>query len=125
MSSSSSSIDPQQVLEWTISLAKQAGSVISKGRETLRDDIAKDYDSIIKKNSSDLVTKTDQDTEAFVKKAILDRWGPDTKFIGEESYAAGEENVLDDALTFIVDPIDGTTVSPKRQRDWVLTIAFD
>lgn len=29
------------------------------------------------------------------------------RFIGEETYSGGQESVLDDAPTWIVDPIDG------------------
>lgn len=100
--------DPQEVLQFTIDLAKKAGDVIRKGRQELRDDIAKDYDSIIKKNSSDLVTKTDQETENFCHKTIAETY-PDWKIIGEESWAAGKQSKLDDTPTFIIDPIDGTT----------------
>ena len=35
------------------------------------------------------------------------------RFIGEETYSAGQESVLDNSPTWIVDPIDG--MSPLKQ----------
>lgn len=61
-----------------------------------------------KKNTADLVTETDQNTEKLVHEAIKARF-PDHEFIGEESWAAGEQNEITDAPTWIIDPIDGTT----------------
>lgn len=103
--------DAQSVLDFSIKLARDAGRIITKGRESLREDIAQNFDSIIKKNTSDLVTKTDQDTEDFVRAQIKQHYGDDARLIGEESYAAGDEAKIegDDRLVFITDPIDGTT----------------
>ncbi len=62
-----------------------------------------------RKNTADLVTETDQAVEALVKQSISEKY-PDHSFIGEESWAAGEENVITtQGVTWIVDPIDGTT----------------
>ena len=67
----------------------------------------------------DLVTETDQAVEEMVKKIIAEKY-PEHKyfriqgksahcrFIGEETYSAGQESILDDEPTWIVDPIDGT-----------------
>lgn len=54
----------------------------------------------------DLVTETDQAVEEMVKKTISKKY-PEHKFIGEETYSAGQESILDDEPTWIVDPIDG------------------
>lgn len=54
------------------------------------------------------MTETDQKTEKLVKDAIAKQY-PLHKFIGEESWAAGEETKLTDEPHWIVDPIDGTT----------------
>lgn len=35
----------------------------------------------------------------------------DGRFIGEETYSTGQESILDDEPTWIVDPIDGTISS--------------
>lgn len=99
----------QEVLQFTIQLAKDAGEQIRLGRQKLRDDISGGaLAEIVKKNTADLVTETDQATENLVKERIAKTY-PTYKFIGEESWAAGEENKIGDEPTFICDPIDGTT----------------
>lgn len=61
-----------------------------------------------KQNTADLVTETDQATEELVKQAIAKTY-PHHVFIGEESWASGEEKHLGEEPTWIVDPVDGTT----------------
>ncbi|KIR33259.1 myo-inositol-1(or 4)-monophosphatase [Cryptococcus deuterogattii MMRL2647] len=60
-----------------------------------------------KKNSVDLVTETDELVERMIKSAVAEKY-PHHKFIGEESFAAGDRSPLTDEFTWIVDPIDGT-----------------
>ena len=43
----------------------------------------------------------------MVKTTISEKY-PQHKFIGEETYSTGQESILDDQPTWIVDPIDGT-----------------
>ncbi|CDR39488.1 CYFA0S03e03928g1_1 [Cyberlindnera fabianii] len=91
--------DLQKVHDFLVSLSKECGAIISShsGKETFDD----------KKNSVDLVTAIDKKVEVLVSEKTREAF-PDYKFIGEETYIAGETK-LDDAPTFIVDPIDGTT----------------
>lgn len=98
----------QEVFQFAIQLAKEAGQTIREGRQKLRDDIANDQSDILKKNTADLVTETDKATEELVKGKIAKTY-PHHQFIGEESWAAGQENKIGDAPTWICDPIDGTT----------------
>jgi len=58
-----------------------------------------------KKNSSDLVTETDQAVEKMVSIELRSRY-PNYEFMGEETHHLSRP--LTDAPTFIVDPIDGT-----------------
>lgn len=58
-----------------------------------------------KKNSVDLVTETDELVERMIKSAVAEKF-PQHKFIGEESFAAGDHSPLTDEFTWIVDPID-------------------
>ena len=53
-----------------------------------------------------MVTEVDKAVEVLVNKALSEKY-PHFKFIGEESYVAGETKITDDP-TFIVDPIEGT-----------------
>lgn len=108
-----SDFDAASVQAFAIDLAKRAGKVILDGSSKRFADQATGQqssaaDDLIKKNTADLVTEVDQATEEFVK-AEIKRQYPSHKFIGEESWAAGQQNQLEDAPSWIVDPIDGTT----------------
>ena len=54
------------------------------------------------------MTETDQEVEKMLITGLRDKF-PGTKFIGEESVAAGSGCVLTVEPTWIIDPIDGTT----------------
>ena len=54
------------------------------------------------------MTETDQEVEKLLITGLRDKF-PGTKFIGEESVAAGSGCVLTSESTWIIDPIDGTT----------------
>ncbi|WFD21422.1 inositol-phosphate phosphatase [Malassezia equina] len=114
------SLDLQQVLDFAIELSKQAGEAIVKGSET-RFENATGFDE--KKNTADLVTETDQSTEKLVCSAIQAKY-PDHKFIGEESWAAGERPKVTDEPTWIIDPIDGTTNFVKGFPFVCISIGF-
>ena len=57
---------------------------------------------------NDLVTETDQEVEKMLINGLGDKF-PGSKFIGEESVAAGSGCVLTSEPTWIIDPIDGTS----------------
>lgn len=59
-----------------------------------------------KSTDIDLVTETDKKVEDLLITGLKANF-PDHKFIGEES--ASEKNVLTDAPTWMIDPVDGTT----------------
>ncbi|SPO25712.1 related to quinic acid utilisation protein QUTG (inositol-1(or 4)-monophosphatase) [Ustilago trichophora] len=103
--SSMSEADIQEIYTFAIDLSRKAGRGIVDG-SSRRFLSSAGFDQ--KKNTADLVTETDQAVEALVKSEISSRF-PDHTFIGEESWAAGEENVIGKEVTWIVDPIDGTT----------------
>ncbi|SNX84483.1 related to quinic acid utilisation protein QUTG (inositol-1(or 4)-monophosphatase) [Melanopsichium pennsylvanicum] len=99
----------QDLYTFAIDLARKAGRAIVDGssRRFSTPASASSFDH--KKNTADLVTETDQAVEALVKKEISTKY-PHHNFIGEESWAAGEENgIPDNGVVWIVDPIDGTT----------------
>lgn len=100
----------EEVLTFAINIAKQAGAIIREGSAKRINDQNQgkvDVEELIKKNTADLVTETDQKTEKFIKDAISKQF-PTHKFIGEESWAAGQQATLTDEPHWIVDPIDGT-----------------
>ncbi|MBQ8202259.1 MAG: hypothetical protein IJZ74_10905 [Clostridia bacterium] len=59
---------------------------------------------------ADFVTEADIAVQEFLLDALAKAY-PGARFFAEES----EENVLTDALTFIIDPIDGTTNYFRRR----------
>lgn len=93
--------DLKEILDFAIDLAKKAGKTIAEG-QARRFAEGKGFDT--KKNSADLLTETDQQTEQQIKDAIASKY-PDHGFIGEES-ASGSETIADGAPYWIVDPID-------------------
>ncbi|KAF9492108.1 inositol monophosphatase [Pleurotus eryngii] len=103
-------IDLHSILDFTISLARDAGDLILEGSEAIQRAAGDESQSTVgeKKNSVDLVTEYDVRVEEHVKKKIFQKY-PDFKFIGEESYSTGSRPPLTDEPTFCVDPIDGTT----------------
>ncbi|KAK5137510.1 hypothetical protein LTR08_008489 [Meristemomyces frigidus] len=94
-----SAVDLQEVHDFLIGIAKEAGDMITAAKPT-------GAASGTKKNSVDLVTETDQAVEKMVSTSLKAKY-PDFEFMGEETYKPGD--TLTDAPTFIVDPIDGTT----------------
>ncbi|KAK9367463.1 inositol monophosphatase [Lipomyces kononenkoae] len=93
------SIDLNEIRDFLVELAKQAGELItSKTGQTTYDD---------KANSVDLVTETDAAVEKLVATKCNEKY-PHFEFMGEESYVPGVTK-LSDKPTFVVDPIDGTT----------------
>ncbi|KAK6829603.1 inositol monophosphatase [Apiospora arundinis] len=62
-----------------------------------------------KDSAVDIVTKADEDVEAFIKHAIEKKY-PTHKFLGEESYSKGasRDYLIGAEPTWCVDPLDGT-----------------
>jgi myo-inositol-1(or 4)-monophosphatase len=58
------------------------------------------------KGPADFVSAVDRGAEDIIRDALLAEF-PDAGFLGEESYDPAQG--LGDALTFVVDPLDGTT----------------
>lgn len=75
------------------------------------------------------MTETDQSTERLVRALIAEKY-PDHKcvhayrFVGEESYAAGDIEPITSAPTWIVDPIDGTANFVKGFPYVCISIGF-
>ena len=67
-----SSVDLQEILQFTVSLARAAGKVILEGSEAIQ--AASTNDVSEKKNSVDLVTEYDVRVEELVKKEIRHRY---------------------------------------------------
>lgn len=105
--SSGGEVDVQDIYRFAIDLARKAGSAIVAG-SSKRFENSTGFEE--KKNTADLVTEVDEATEKLVRDAIADRY-PTHHFIGEESWAGGEQDgeIQAKGVYWIVDPIDGTT----------------
>ncbi|KAI9721004.1 MAG: hypothetical protein M1812_002483 [Candelaria pacifica] len=88
----------QDIHDFLIEIAKKAGEMIVAANPST-------ITSGSKKNSSDLVTETDQAVEKMVSTTLKEKY-PSYEFLGEETYQPGMH--LTSAPTFVVDPIDGT-----------------
>jgi myo-inositol-1(or 4)-monophosphatase len=108
-SNSHSDIDLHALRDTLISLALQAGKMITAATEqsynTSTSSTATNSLST-KKNSADLVTETDKAVEDFISSSLR-KFYPECSFMGEETYQPGQK--LGAEPTFVVDPIDGTT----------------
>ncbi|KAF4472119.1 quinic acid utilization QUTG (inositol-1(or 4)-monophosphatase) [Fusarium albosuccineum] len=80
-------------------VAKEAGKLIRNAQPTASTTKSK-------KNTTDIVTETDQAVEKLIRERLTARY-PSFGFVGEESSKAGSE--ITNQPTFIVDPIDGTS----------------
>ncbi|KAI8447705.1 hypothetical protein BY996DRAFT_4583321 [Phakopsora pachyrhizi] len=100
-------IDYESDLEFVVELVKRAGELILEGSR--KRSIGKGSKVDDKINRVDLVTETDKAVEKLIYESISKRF-PNHRFIGEESFVAGDESSkLTDEPTWICDPIDGTT----------------
>jgi myo-inositol-1(or 4)-monophosphatase len=67
----------------------------------------------------DLVSIVDQDTEAYIKGQLAERF-PDDGFLGEETGGA----TLDARCIWVVDPIDGTSCFVNGLHSWCVSIGL-
>ena len=90
----------RRALEVVTDAARQAAKVVS--------DAAPGHASLewIEKSNSDFVTEVDKASEACIARVVKSAF-PDALFVGEE--LTPEDAVTSQSLTFIADPIDGTT----------------
>ena len=90
--------DPAALLELAVAVALEAGKLITEGALL-------DPESVTTKTSAtDLVTETDRAVEALIGERLLGA-RPDDGLLGEEGAAADGTS----GVTWVVDPIDGTT----------------
>ncbi|CAM9392000.1 unnamed protein product [Hapterophycus canaliculatus] len=72
---------------------------------------SKEGDGVSYKGRHDLVTKTDRSNEVLIERGLCEAF-PEDQFLGEEASAergGAPSELSDQVLTWIVDPIDGTT----------------
>ncbi|KAK8856059.1 hypothetical protein PGQ11_011971 [Apiospora arundinis] len=93
-------LDLAGIRTFIIEVAKEAGRMILQASQS-------QLKTTAKTNSTDVVTETDKEVEAFISQRLHEKY-PSFDFLGEESHMAGQK-IRDDVPTFVVDPIDGTS----------------
>ncbi|KAF2097923.1 inositol monophosphatase [Rhizodiscina lignyota] len=103
-----SQADLDDIYAFAVELGKEAGDTLLKGAQIRIDGGAGDQ-QIEKDNAVDIVTKTDEDVEHFIKSKISAKY-PSHKFLGEETYSKGSSRdyLIGNDPTWCVDPLDGT-----------------
>ncbi|KAM0814204.1 putative QA-X protein [Seiridium cardinale] len=105
-----SSAELDDIYAFAVRLGKDAGELLmSFARSRWSSDKAPTQAFSEKDSSVDIVTKADEDVEAFIKTSIEKRF-PSHKFIGEETYSKGvsRDYLIGDEPTWCIDPLDGT-----------------
>ncbi|KAH9810067.1 Protein qutG [Teratosphaeria destructans] len=109
---SPSDVDLDEIYRFALQLAKDSGKILDDGWRTRCSSSSGNGEAMIhteKDSAVDLVTQTDEDVEAFIRRRILDQY-PLHKFVGEESYSKGasREYLITKEPTWCIDPLDGT-----------------
>jgi fructose-1,6-bisphosphatase/inositol monophosphatase family enzyme len=91
----------EHYFNFALSIVKQAGALVRQAWDAPK--------QITFKDTVDLVTKTDKEVEDLLISSIKKQF-PSHMFIGEESVSDGKaQEILTNAPTWLIDPIDGTT----------------
>ncbi|KAJ1323781.1 Inositol monophosphatase family [Microdochium nivale] len=100
-----------EIYAFATNLGKEAGRLLMSYATARMSDKSASAEQLFSEKDSavDIVTKADEDVEAFIKNSIEAKY-PSHKFIGEETYSKGQSRdyLIDDAPTWCVDPLDGT-----------------
>ncbi|KAL1798532.1 hypothetical protein ACET3X_002569 [Alternaria dauci] len=117
-----------EIYAFAVQLGRKAGKMLMDAAQLRIDGgnaIGEEKEHVQKENAVDLVTETDENVEAFVKKAIAEKY-PKHKFIGEETYSKGSSRdyLIDASPTWCVDPLDGTVNYIHLFPMFCVSIAF-
>ncbi|GAB1317332.1 hypothetical protein MFIFM68171_07542 [Madurella fahalii] len=104
-----------EIYAFAIQLGKDAGKLLLDAAQSRFSGNGQAAQEFAEKDSAvDIVTKTDEDVEAFIKTSISQKY-PNHAFLGEESYShsvgttTGRPYVISPTTpTWCVDPLDGT-----------------
>lgn len=103
-----------ELMNTAAAMARRAGDLAFVGRATL--DRANDVDT--KSTATDMVTRWDSASEQLIV-ADIERRRPDDGIIGEEGAAKASRS----GVSWLVDPIDGTTNFLYGLAGWAVSIA--
>ncbi|KAF2969701.1 hypothetical protein GQX73_g3938 [Xylaria multiplex] len=115
-----------EIYDFAVQLGKDAGQLLMDfARARWGDKGSGEQLFSEKDNAVDIVTKADEDVEAFVKSSIEKKY-PSHKFIGEETYSKGasRDYLIGDEPTWCVDPLDGTVNYTHLFPMFCVSVAF-
>ncbi|KAK4236459.1 inositol monophosphatase [Achaetomium macrosporum] len=100
-----------EIYAFAVQLGKDAGKLLLDAAQARIGGKGSSTQAFSEKDSAvDIVTKTDEDVETFIRTRITRQY-PDHAFVGEESYSKGSSRayLINDATpTWCVDPLGGT-----------------
>lgn len=120
------SVNLDQILNETITIAKEAGQFIKQEREQFHSG------KVISKGQNDFVSHVDKGAEELIINA-LSQLIPEAGFIAEE----GTSTKVGDVYNWIIDPLDGTTnfihgtppyavsIGLQREKEMVLGVIYE
>ncbi|WP_163552512.1 inositol monophosphatase family protein [Candidatus Frankia alpina] len=106
--------DPHLLLDVALTIAREAGELLARGREGT---VAAET---TKSSPTDVVTALDRASEALVAKR-LGELRPGDGLLGEE----GSDSAGSTGVRWIVDPLDGTVNFLYRLPNWAVSIAAE
>ncbi|KAK5635584.1 hypothetical protein RRF57_011296 [Xylaria bambusicola] len=115
-----------EIYDFAVQLGKDAGNLLMNFAKARWGDKGSGEQLFSEKdNAVDIVTKADEDVEAFVKSSIQKKYSTH-KFIGEETYSKGasRDYLIGDEPTWCVDPLDGTVNYTHLFPMFCVSIAF-
>jgi len=105
-----------ELTQFTVSLAKQAGSIVQQERQQA------DYQESLK-NNHELVTSADLRVDEFIAEQLLNTF-PGHRILSEEGIHELDKLADDDSPLWVVDPIDGTVNFAYGHNQVAISIAY-
>ncbi|KAJ2967778.1 hypothetical protein NUW58_g10368 [Xylaria curta] len=115
-----------EIYDFAVRLGKDAGNLLMDLAKARWGDKGRGEQLVSEKeNAVDIVTKADEDVEAFIKSSIEKKY-PSHYFVGEETYSKGasREYLIGDEPTWCIDPLDGTVNYTHLFPMFCVSIAF-
>ncbi|KAG7284074.1 hypothetical protein NEMBOFW57_010435 [Staphylotrichum longicolle] len=116
-----------EIYAFAVQLGKDAGKLLLEAAQSRFNGSGQGAQAFEEKDSAvDIVTKTDEDVEAFIKTSITQKY-PSHAFIGEETYSKGASRaylISPTTPTWCVDPLDGTVNYTHLFPMFCVSIAF-
>jgi len=73
------------------------------------------------KGLQDEVSAADREVESFIRDRIFQAF-PDDAFLGEESVGSVGDEILQERIVWVIDPIDGTSIFLNGMHTWCVSV---